>query len=170
MTRGPLSSQQEEAVESGVFAILERSGFRVMNDHCLSALEAWGCVVDKASQLVKLPPSKTTEVITAAQKHYAGPDSHLMPPGTPAGGIQPLYHDRDGNTRPATTEDMLLCTKIIDSLPGVTTVGPPLTNSEIGTFPPLMGIGVGMTVTGCGLFSIRHWQTLSPNVSGVVMQ
>jgi len=126
----PLTKEQESAVEAGAFALLERSGFRVLNEQCVEALAAWGCRVDTHAGVVRMSAERIADVIAAAREFDAGSGTPQEDLGTPVGGIQPIFRDGNGEARLARADDLLQSLKIADELDGVTSIGPPLTNSE----------------------------------------
>ena len=124
-----LTEKQESAVLSCAFALLEKTGFKVMSDECLDALERFGCAVDRARYTVRLSESVIDRVLDKARVCNPGPEAFTAT-GTPVGGIQPLFLERGGKPRSARTEDLLTSLRITDEIDGVTSIVPPLTNGE----------------------------------------
>jgi len=145
-----LSPSQMEKIDGAAQAILERTGVKIGSPEATGYLERFGCRVDHATSLVRIPCEVSREVVARMKQDYHRPDrpgrvtmryTHVRFRATPfevhqdftvnTGGFCCFIHDLDGVRRPAGRDDVLCAINMVNHLDQIDYTGLPIADQSI---------------------------------------
>ena len=123
-----LAAGELERIHEATIEVLEETGIRFPSTRALDVLEAGGCTVDRATQIVRMPRAVVMEAVAQVPSAYllAGrdPQCDMTIDGAhcylsnDASGV--FVHDhRTGEKRPSTKADAATSARFVDALPNV---------------------------------------------------
>jgi trimethylamine--corrinoid protein Co-methyltransferase len=155
-----------ERIHAATLDVLESVGIRFPSERALDVLERGGCLVDRGTQIVRLPRTIVMEAVAQVPESYllAGRDSdcdllidgrHCYLSNDGSGVFVQDHHT--GETRPSTKADIATSARFVDALPNVSYCwGPVVTSQDV---PPatkaLHDAEAVLTNTG------KHFQTVT---------
>lgn len=145
-----LSSSQMEQIDEAAQSILERTGIKIDSPEALAHLKRFGCQVDEATCLVKVPRQLSRQVIAKMRQDYLRPDrpermpvrySHVRFRPTEhqvhadftvsTGGFCCFLHDLEGRRRPANRDDVLCAINMVNHLEQIDYTGLPVSDQSV---------------------------------------
>ncbi len=136
-----LSSSDIERIHEATLTILEDVGIRFPSARALDILEANGCLVDRTTEIAKLPRKVVTEAVGLVPDQYllAGRDpdcdmvidrAHCYLSNDGSGVF--VYDHHTGVKRPSTKADAATSARFVDALPNVSYYwGPVVTSQDV---------------------------------------
>ncbi len=145
-----LKAAQMEQIDEAAQSILEQTGIRIDSAEALAYLDRFGCQVDSATNLVRIPRAVSRQAIAKMQQDYRGegrPErmpvrfSHVRFRPVPyqvhtdftvsTGGFCCFLADLDGNRRTATRRDVLCALNLVNQLNQIDYTGLPVADQTI---------------------------------------
>ena len=136
-----LSPDELQRIHEATLQVMEQVGIRFPSARALDVLEAGGCRVDRARQVVRLPRAVVMDAVAQAPRAYTlcgrDPDADLLIDGrhcylsNDASGV--FVHDhRTGEKRPSTKQDAATSARFVDALPDISFYwGPVVTSQDV---------------------------------------
>jgi trimethylamine--corrinoid protein Co-methyltransferase len=123
-----LSSSEIERIHEATLDILEDPGIRFPSAKALDVLERGGCLVDRATEMARLPRKVVMEAVAAAPRQYvlAGRDpacdmvidgQHCYLSNDGSGVF--VFDRKTGEKRPSTKADAAESARFVDALPNI---------------------------------------------------
>jgi len=136
-----LSSSEIERIHEATLDILEDPGIRFPSAKALDVLERGGCLVDRATEMARLPRKVVMEAVAAAPRQYvlAGRDpacdmvidgQHCYLSNDGSGVF--VFDRKTGEKRPSTKADAAESARFVDALPNISYYwGPVVTSQDV---------------------------------------
>jgi len=136
-----LSSSDIERIHEATLDVLETVGIRFPSTRALDILEGNGCVVDRQTEIAKLPRTVVMEAVSRVPEQYllAGRDPacdmvidrrHCYLSNDGSGVFVQDHHT--GEKRPSTKDDAATSARFVDALPNVSYYwGPVVTSQDV---------------------------------------
>ncbi len=145
-----LTDEQMERIDEAARSILEKTGIRIDSPEAHGYLKRFGCIVDDATSLVRIPATLSGEVIRKMKQDYQRPErpermtvrySHVRFRPAPyeihhdftvsTGGFCCFLHDLNGCRRPANRDDVLCSINLVNHLDQIDYTGLPVSDQTV---------------------------------------